>query len=47
MRLPEERRHTAGDGPAAVDGRALAETVDLVETAVRTLAQDAAGQALR
>jgi aminopeptidase YwaD len=47
MRLPEERRHTAGDGPAAVDGRALAETADLVEAAVRTLAQDAADQSLR
>lgn len=47
MRLPEERRHTAGDGPSAVDGRALAETADLVETAVRKLASDSAGQALR
>lgn len=47
MRLPEERRHTAGDVPSALDGRALAETTDLVEAAVRKLALDAAGQALR
>jgi len=47
MRLPEERRHTTGDGPSAVDGRALAETTDLVEAAVRKLASDASGQALR
>lgn len=47
MRLPEERRHTAGDLPSALDGRALAETTDLVEAAVRKLAIDAATQALR
>ena len=47
MRLPEERRHTAGDVPASVDGRALAETTDLVEAAVRKLALDAEAQALR
>ena len=47
MRLPEERRHTAEDGPQSVDGRALTETIDLVEAAVRKLALGAAGQALR
>ena len=47
MRLPEERRHTSGDVPASVDGRALAETTDLVEAAVRKLVLDSGAQPLR
>jgi aminopeptidase YwaD len=44
MRLPEERRHTAGDRAGFIDGHALAGTVLLVEAAIRELA---AAQALR
>jgi aminopeptidase YwaD len=44
MRLPEERRHSSGDRVEFVDPESLAESVALVATALRDLAQDLRGE---